>query len=59
MITFAKLGLVKENDTTGCLLDYNCFNKYYKIMAIDLIKQLEVGLDLEAIHQTRFTWNLN
>ena len=22
--------------TTGCLLDYPCFNKYYELIAIDL-----------------------
>ena len=25
--------------TTGCLLDYNYFNNYYKMIAIDLSKQ--------------------
>ena len=27
-----------DDYTTGCLLDYNYFNKYYKIIAIDLSK---------------------
>ena len=25
--------------TTGCLLEYNCFNNYYKMIATDLSKQ--------------------
>ena len=28
-----------DDDTTGCLLDYNYFKKYYKMIAIDLSKQ--------------------
>ena len=29
---------------TSCLLDYNYFNKYYKMIAIDLSKQQELTL---------------
>ena len=33
-----KIGTGQGNDyTTGCLLDYNYFNKYYKMIAIGLI----------------------
>ena len=28
-----------DDYTTGYLLDYNCFNKHYKMIAIDLRKQ--------------------
>ena len=28
-----------DNYTTGCLLGYNYFNNYYKMIAIDLSKQ--------------------
>ena len=27
-----------DNYTTGCLLDYTYFKKYYKILAVDLSK---------------------
>ena len=27
-----------DDSTTGCLLDYNYFNNYYKMIAIDLSK---------------------
>ena len=29
----------RDGYTTGCLLDYNCFKNYYKMIAIDLNKQ--------------------
>ena len=35
--------------TTGCLLDYNYFKKYYKIIAIDLSKQQALDADPRAI----------
>ena len=39
METFERLPLVKEiNYTTACLLDYNHFKNYYKMIAINLIK---------------------
>ena len=48
-----------ENDyTTSCLLDYNYFNKYYKMIAIDLSKQQTVDADPKAIQQINFTGNL-
>ena len=28
-----------DDYTTGCLLDYNCLKKYYKMIAIDLNKK--------------------
>ena len=28
-----------DDHTTGCLLDYNYFKKYYKMIAIDLSKK--------------------
>ena len=52
MITFKKLLLVKEIITTDCLLDYNYFNKHYKMIAIALSKQ-------QAIQQINFTGNLD
>ena len=35
-----KVAIGRRDDyTTGCLLDYSYFNKYYKIIAIDLSKE--------------------
>ena len=42
--------------TTSCILDCNYFNKYYKMIAIDLSKQ---ALDTKAIQQINFIRNLN
>ena len=40
MITFEKIATGQGDDyTTGCLLNYNYFNKYIKMIAIDLSKQ--------------------
>ena len=44
--------------TTGCLLDCNYFNKYNKMIAIDLSKQQAVDADPKAIQQINFTCNL-
>ena len=45
-----KMSIGQRDDyTTGCLLDYNYFKKYYKIIAIDLSKQQELDSDPEAI----------
>ena len=40
-----------DDYTTGCLLDYNYFNKNYKILATDLSKQQAPDADLKAIKQ--------
>ena len=45
--------------TTACLLDYNYFNKHYKMTAIDLSKQQTLDADLNAIQQINFTRNLD
>ena len=47
-----------DDFTTGCLLGYNCFKKYYKIIAIDLSKQQALDADPKAIQQINFTGNL-
>ena len=44
---------------TGCLLDYNCFNNYYKIIALDSSKPEALHTDPKAIQQINFTENLN
>ena len=38
-----------DDYTTGCLLDCPYFKKYYKLIAIDLSKQLKSDADPEAI----------
>ena len=45
--------------TTGCLLDYNYFNNYYKMIAIDLTKQQALDAGPKAIKQINFTANLD
>ena len=52
-----KIAIGQGDDyTTVCLLDYNYFNKYYKIMAIDLRRRLALA---KAIQQINFTGNTN
>ena len=40
-----------EDYTTGSLLDYNYFDKHYKLVAVDLSKQKELEADPRAIQQ--------
>ena len=49
----------RDEYTTGCLLDYNYFNDYYKMIAIDLSKQQELDADPKTIQQIHFTGNLD
>ena len=44
---------------TGCLLDYNYFNKYNKMIAMDLTKQQALDADPKGIKQYNFIENLN
>ena len=48
-----------DDYTTGCLLDYNYFNNYYKMIATDLSKQQALDADLKAAQKTNFTGNLD
>ena len=48
-----------DDYTTSCLLDYNYFNKYYKMIPIDLTKQQALDADPKAIQKINFTENLN
>ena len=55
-----KIATDQEDDyTTCCLLDYNYFNNYYEMIAIDLSKQQEFDADPKAIQQLNFTGNLD
>ena len=47
-----------DDYTTGSLLDYPYFEKYYKLIAIDLSKQQKLDADPKAIQQINFTRNL-
>ena len=44
--------------TTGSLLDYHCFKKNYKLVAVDLFKQKELDADSRAIQQIEFKYML-
>ena len=50
---------LKDDYTTGCLLDYPYFKENYKLIAIDLSKQQELDADPRAIQQINFTANLD
>ena len=43
------------NQTTGCLLDYSYFRKYYRLIAADLSKEKALDADSRAIQQIIFT----
>ena len=47
-----------EDYTTGSLLDFNYFDKQYKLVAVDLSKQKELDLDSRAIQQIEFKYML-
>ena len=44
-----------NNSTTGCLLDYPHFKKFYKLIAMNLTKQQKLDADSKEIHQINFT----
>ena len=48
-----------DDYTTGCLLDYTYFKKYYKMIAIDLSKQQALDADPKAIEQINSTANVD
>ena len=48
-----------DDCTTRCLLDYPCFEKYNKLIAIDLSKQQKLDADPKAILQIHFTGSLD
>ena len=47
-----------EDYTTGSLLDFNYFDKHYKLVAVDLSKQKELDADPRAIQQIEFNYLL-
>ena len=48
-----------DNYTSGCLLDYNYFKSYYKMVAINLSKQKALDADPKVIQQINFTGKLD
>ena len=48
-----------DDYTTGCLLDYPYFMDTYKMIAVDLSKQLALDADPRAIQQINFTAKLD
>ena len=44
--------------TTGTLLDFNYFDKHYKLVAVDLSKEKELDADPRAIQQIEFKYML-
>ena len=47
-----------EDYTTGSLLDFNYFDKHYKLVAVDLSKQKELDPDPRATQQIEFKYML-
>ena len=47
--------LMRDDYTTGCLLDYNYFKNYYKMIVIDLGKTQALDADPKAIQLINFT----
>ena len=58
--TYEKIIDISRNSeyTTGNLLDYDYFKKYYKIIAIDLSKQQVLQENKDLIQQTNFIGRL-
>ena len=48
-----------DDYTSGCLLDYNYFKSYYKMIAINLSKQKALDADPKVIQQINFTGNID
>ena len=48
-----------DDYSTGYLLDYTCFKKYYKMIALDLSKQQALDADSKTMQQFNFTANLD
>ena len=50
-----KIATGKRDDyTTGCLLDYQCFKDHHQLIAVDLSKRKELEADPRAIQQIEF-----
>ena len=47
-----------EDDTTRCLLDYDCINNHYRLIALDLSGEKELDADPKATQQIKFIGQL-
>ena len=47
-----------DDYTTGCLLDYPYFKKFYNLIVTDFSKQQKLDADLKIMQQINFTRNL-
>ena len=54
-----KITIGQGDYTTGSLIDYTYFKKYYKMTAVDLSKQKALDVDPKAIQQINFTATLD
>ena len=60
MITLEKSLIGQSDDyTTDCLIEYPYSKIYYKLIAIDLIKQQKLDADPKAMVQINSTGNLD
>ena len=48
-----------QEDNYNCLLDYNHFKDYYKMVVINLSKQQALNADANSIQQINFTGRLD
>ena len=48
----------RDDYAIGCLLDFNYFNNYYKMIAINESKQEALDANPKAMQQINFNWNL-
>ena len=48
-----------DDYTTGCLVDYSYFKRYYKSIAMYLSKQQKLDANSKAIQQINFTGTLD
>ena len=55
-----KIAISQGDDyTSGFMVDYTYFEKYYKMIRIDVSKQQALDANHKAIQQINFTANLN
>ena len=55
-----KIAIGQGDDRTACcLLNYNYFSDYYKMITIDLLKQQALDADPKAMQRSNFTVKLD
>ena len=54
-----KIATGQDDYTAGCLLDYQYFKDFYKMIAVDLSKHQALDADTKAIFQINFIANLD